>query len=203
MAYDIPVLDEKVKPHQVTTLHMICALAFIVAGVITLRYSYTIAAWGAVMLGIGILITILVMARNKWVISKQVNPLMRIFELFIAISIEVYSIVFQYKFPTVIFGILIAALLFGLLWERTAGDQLSVHLDEEGIKFPTSSGNRNKPWKEVEEVIHRFGILTINCTDNSLLQWNTNSPAIDNKSFESWCSTMVEEGKTKRRNDDW
>jgi hypothetical protein len=203
MSYDVPVIDEKVKPHQVTTLHMVCALAFIVTGAIIVTYNYTIPMWGGAILSAGILLTILVMAKNKWVISKKVNPVIRIIELLLAICIAAYSLQQHWKFPALIFGALSAVILFALFWERTAGSPLSVHLDESGIKLPASSTKRFKPWTEVDEVLLRFGILTINCTDNSLLQWNVADKEIENKALEAWCTTQVEENKSKRRNDDW
>jgi hypothetical protein len=203
MVYDLPVADEKVKPHQVTTLHMICALAFIVTGAIIVVYNYTIPMWGAAILCAGILLTVLVMAKNKWVISRSVNPVIRAMELLIAGCIAAYAVFMQWKFPAGIFGVLCAVIVFAFFWERSATDRQSVHLDKEGIKLPSTSRKRFKPWTEVEQVLLRFGILTINCTDNSLLQWNIIGNETEDEIFEAWCNAQVEENKSKRRNDDW
>lgn len=203
MVYDLPVADEKVKPHQVTTLHMICALAFIVTGMIIVVYNYTIPMWGAAILAVGILLTILVMAKNKWVVSKPVNPIFRVIELLISVSIALYSMVMQWKFPAGIFGVLSAVIIFAFFWERTATDMQFIHLDVKGIKLPATARRRLRPWTEIEQVLLRFGILTINCADNSILQWNIVGNEIEDEIFEAWCSAQVELNRSKRRNDDW
>jgi hypothetical protein len=203
MVYDLPVMDEKVKPHQVTTLHMVCALAFIVTGAIIVVYNYTIPIWGTAILLAGISLTVVVMAKNKWVIGKKVNPVFRIVELLVAISILAYSAIQHWKFPVIIFGSLSAALSFALYWERSTDSGLSVQIDNEGIRLPITARKRFKPWTEVEQVIYRFGTLTINFTDNSFVQWDIPAIGFDDKAFEKYCSTQVEENRSKRRNDDW
>lgn len=201
MVYDLPVVDEKVKPHQVTTLHMISALAFIVTGAIIVVYNYTIPGWGAAILVAGILLTVLVMVKNRWVISRKVNPVFRMAELAMSGGILIYSALQVWKFPIIIFTALTAALLFAIFWERKAGDALFVHLDKDGIKFPPTARKRFRPWTEIENVILRFGILTIDCTDNSLLQWNIAEVKVDDKDFETWCNNRVEEHRSKRLKD--
>lgn len=195
-------MDERVKPHQVTTLHMVCALAFIVTGAIIVVYNYTIPLWGAAILAAGILLTIAVMAKNKWVISKKINPIFRIAELVIAGGVCAYSAMQQWKFPIVIFGALSAAILFALYWERAGGGTLAVHIDDEGIQLPVTTRKRFKPWTEVEAVILRFGTLTIDFTDNSFVQWEIPN-AIDNEPLEAYCTQQIEANRSKRRNDDW
>ena len=81
MEYELPVADKKVKPHQVTALHLICALAFIGTGAIIFVYNYTITYWGLALLIGGIMLTIATIARNKWLITRNINTIFRIVEL--------------------------------------------------------------------------------------------------------------------------
>src|SRR4051812_32960952 len=99
MTFNFPVMNEKVKPHQVTTLHLVCALAFIITGAIIVVYNYTIPAWGAAILIAGIALIVFVMARNKWVISRKINPAFRVMELVISAAIAAYSATQHWKFP--------------------------------------------------------------------------------------------------------
>ena len=203
MVYNLPVIEEKVKPHQVTTLHMVSALAFIVAGTIIVVYNYTIPRWGAAILSVGILLTVLVMAKNKWVISKTINPVFRIAELLISLSISAYSATQHWKFPAGIFGVLSAAIVFAIFWERDTGSPLAVHIDKDGVKLPATVRKRFIPWTEVESIILRFGTLTLSFTDNSVFQWDITNPDFDNEIFEAYCSTQIEVNKSKRLKDDW
>jgi hypothetical protein len=203
MVYDLPLVEEKVKAHHITTLHLVCALAFIGTGAIVAIYNYTLPVWwGLGLLVTGLLILGLTIIKNKWVISKKINLILRIKELLISVLVGVYSFEQHWKFPSLIFGVLSAALLFAFYWERNSGGLLYVHIDDNGLKLPVVR-RRFIPWSEVEQVVLRFGTLTINCIDNHFFQWNILDPDFDNEIFEQFCNVKVEENISKRRNDDW
>ena len=203
MVYELSLEEVKVKPHQVTTLHLMSAFAFIGAGAIILIYNYIITMWGLALLAIGLLLLALTIFKNRWVTGKHTNTPLRIIELAIALSVGIYSATQHWQFPITIFGILSAALLFGIYWERTSGNVLSVHIDDNGVKIPVISRQRFLKWTEVEEVVLRFGTLTVNCVDNSFYQWNIADTGIDSATFEAYCNTQVEANRSKRMNDDW
>ncbi len=202
MEYDLPLAEEKVKPHQVTTLHLVCALGFIGTGAIIAVYNYIIPLWGGALLFAGVLLLGLTIFKNKWVTSKEINPFLRIVELVIALVVAIYSAIQHWKFPTGMFGALSAGLLFALYWERRAGSTLYVHIDDSGLRLPVVR-QRALAWTEVDQVVFRFGTLTINTADNHLFQWNVALPDFDNEIFEAYCSAKIEENRPKRRNDDW
>jgi hypothetical protein len=122
--------------------------------------------------------------------------------LAIAAIVAIYSATQHWKFPTGMFGVLSAGLLFALYWERKAGGTLYVHIDDTGLRLPVVR-QRSLTWVEVDQVVFRFGTLTINTADNHLFQWNIAIPDFDNEIFEAFCSAKIEENRGKRRNDDW
>ena len=203
MAYELSLEDVKVKPHQVTTLHLMSALAFIGTGAIIYVYNFIITRWGAALLVIGVLLLALTIFKNKWVTGGKANTVLRIIELIIALTVGIYSAAQHWKFPVTIFSILSASLIFGIYWERKSGGSLSVYIDDNGLKLPITSRQRFLKWTEVEEVVLRFGTLSVNCVDNRLFQWNIADTIIDSKTFETYCNTLVETNRSKRRNDDW
>ncbi len=202
MEYQLQLADEKVKPHQITTLHLVCSFAFLGAGAIITIYNYTIPVWGLALLLVGIALLALTIFRNSWVNDKKVNPALRIIELVIAITFTVYSLLMQWKFPIVIYGGLSAALLFALFWERKAGSKLYIYVDDDGLRLPVVR-RRFIPWSEVEVIVLKYGTLTINCLDNHLFQWSVSVPEINVDAFDAFCSTKVEESIEKRRNNEW
>ncbi len=202
MVYDLLLEEEKVKPQQVTALHLICAFAFIGAGAIIFRYNFVITMWGLALLIAGIMLLGVILFKNKWVISKKTNPVLRIAELLVALWIAVYSLMQQWKFPVGIFGVLSAAILFALYWERSANKSQSIYIDDEGVKLPVTSRRRFIPWTGIEQVVLRFGTLSIDCVDNRLFQWNIANPEFDNEIFEAYCLAKVEENRSKRRNEE-
>jgi hypothetical protein len=202
MVYDLPLVEEKVKPHQVTTLHLISALAFIGTGAIIFVYNYVITYGGLALLIAGMLLLGLTIFKNKWITGSKINPAIRIIELILALCIAVYSALQHWKFPTGIFGALSAAIIFALYWERKTGSTLFVHVDENGLRLPVVR-RRNIPWVDVEQVVLRFGTLTINLADNHLFQWNIEAGNVNSDVFEAFCNAKVEENRGKRRNDEW
>ena len=63
---------------------------------------------------------------------------------------------------------LCGAITFGIFWERAAGNKLSVSIDEKGVHLPVTAKRRFIPWTEVDEVMFRFGTLSIECVGNHL-----------------------------------
>ena len=203
MGYDLSLEEVKVKPHQVTTLHLMSALAFIGTGAIIFIYNYIITMWGLALLAIGAVLLIFIIFKNSWVTGSKTNTPIRIIELVLALAVGIYSATQNWKFPVTIFGILSASLLFGIYWERASGGSLSIYVDENGIKLPVTARQRFLKWTEVEEVVLRFGTLTVNCTDNRFYQWNIADTGTNSVAFEAYCSTQVEANRAKRRNDGW
>ena len=203
MVYDLPLEEVKVKPHQITTLHLVCALAFIVAGLIIAVYNYVIGTWGGVLLAAGILLAAVTMVKNKWVTSNKVRPVLRVIELLISAAICILSFVKQWKFPEVIFSVLSLTIAFALYWERAADAALKIHIDDNGISLPVTARKRFISWPEVELVVLRFGTLSINCADNRLFQFNVPAYDKDNEILEAYCAAKVEDNRGKRIVDEW
>jgi hypothetical protein len=203
MVYDLPLVEEKIKPHQVTTLHLICALSFIGAGAIIARYNYAIPMWGLILLIEGFSLLLLVIFKNKWITAPRINVIFRVVEFIVAAALTIYSVIQQWKFPIGMFGVLSACILFSMYWERRTGNKLFIQVDEEGLKLPITSRKRFISWPEVEQVVIRFGTLTVDCADNRLFQWNIAGTSFNSDDFEAFCSQQVEENRSKRRNDEW
>jgi len=204
MVYDLPLEEVKVKPHQITTLHLLCALSFTGTGAIIAVYNYTIPVWAALALLIaGVALAVVTIAKNKWVVSNKVTPVLRIAELIVSLSLAGLSVAEWWKFPMGIFGVLSVALLFALYWERSTDRALFIHLDTDGVKLPVTARKRFITWPEVEQVVLRFGTLSINCADNRLIQYTVGDDKVDSEIFEAFCSAQVENNREKRIKDDW
>jgi hypothetical protein len=203
MEFDLPVTGEKVKPQQITALHLFSGLAFVGAGAIIAVYNYEIPRWGGALLVAGLALLALTMFRNRWVVRKPVNRALRIVELAISLAIAALSFVEQWKFPSGIFSVLSAAILFSLYWERDAGQQLYVHIDETGVRLPVTSRRRFIGWAEIEQVLLRYGVLSVDCIDNKLYQTDVAGSTVDEAQFDEWCKAQVQAHIDKRRNDNW
>lgn len=202
MEYKIQLVEEKVKQQQVTSLHLISALAFLGAGAIIFLYNNTIPYWGLGLIVAAIAILALVMGRNRWVTKPANNTVFRIVELTIALALAGYSAMQDWKLPLGIFGVISAALAFSLYWERKSNSAQYVYVDDNGITLP---GVRSKDmrWTGVEKVMLRFGTLSISTADNHMFQWNVHPVTFDATAFEQYCTSKIDANRESRRKDDW
>lgn len=203
MIFELPLTEERVKPHQVTALHLMAAFAFIGSGMI-FHFAYAPAkVWGLALAIGGLLLLLLTIFRNKWLISRSVNRIFRIAELMIMLSLASLAGMHKWTPPAVMFGVLSAAVLFALYWEQTAQSALFVYIDEQGVKLPVTSRRRFISWMDIDQVLIRFGTLTVNCADNRLYQHTIGKADIDMDIFNAFCDKYIAEGKEKRDKNDW
>ncbi|MBA3829406.1 MAG: hypothetical protein H0X33_10760 [Taibaiella sp.] len=197
MIFDLTLAEEKVKPHQVTALHLLVAFIFLGTGALFWLYP-VLKVWGESLLVIGAVLLLIVFLKNKWLLSGKVNTTFRIGELIIIATLIFFAAWKHWRVPTAMFSVLGAALLFALAWERSS-THLQIHVAKEGIQLPITARKRTIDWWEVEKVILKFGTLTIDCVDKRLYQWNVQMTAFDQKQFDAFCDARIEENITKRR----
>lgn len=203
MHYEFPLLEEKVKPHQVTSMHLISSLTFTTAGIIIFVYNFTITYYGLALLMAGISLLTVTIVKNKWLLTAKNNFTFRVIELIISLLMLAYSFYQHWKFPEVIFGIQGIALVAAMYMERSGRAALMLYIDEDGIKLPIPAKKRIIEWKEIDNMILKNGVLSVNCTDNTFMQWNIDQNNIDVISFKVYCEKTISENVSKRVSDDW
>jgi hypothetical protein len=203
MRYELPIVEQRVKPHQVTALHMMAALAFVGAGAIMSLLYEPAKIWGTGLWIIGVLLMIVAMGRNKWLVKPANNRILRIIELLILLSLAIFTTLQKWPPPAIMFGVLTIAVGFALWWESQPEAGVQVVLDDAGIKLPVTSRRRFINWQDADQVIIRFGILTIDCEDNRLYQYNIANTQIDKEAFEEYCRVQIAAGKLKKDKNDW
>ena len=194
--------EDKVNPHQVTTLHLIAAFAFTGAGALFALYYPSSRLWSILLTIAGIVLLILTIKRNKWILQPLINRQIRIVELLILAALTLYSFFNNWTPPALTFGVLTAAVLFGLFWEGGKGGMV-IQIDESGVKMPATKAKRDLTWVEIDQVLLKYGTLTINCADNRLYQWSIAKADFDTETFSAFCNKQIETGKSKRDANDW
>ena len=220
MVFELPLTEEKVKRQQIITLHLIVTFTLIATGVFLILMQYLLnslsgdqrTAFSALTLpnGIGFLtllaglgLLILLVLRNKWLIEKQTNRIVRVIELAVLLCFASFSAMNGLLVPSVIYGIVAAAILFAIYWESVTDNVLYIQIDERGIRMPVTSRKRFLEWWEVESVLLRFGVLTIDCYDNRLFQWNIKTITFDKEDFQRFCSEQIAENREQRKKHVW
>ncbi len=214
MNFELPVTGEKVKPHQSLALHIMIAIALCAFGTISyVFYAFTYIAtkslspvldlkvWGIIMLIFGFVILAITIFRKSWMIYPRNNRIFRIIELAACILFIFLSYGNSLKMPAAIFAILSLGIVFAMFWEGGNNNKLFIDVDDEGIKLPATARTKFLSWTEVDNIIFKFGTLTIDCTNNTLYQWNINSVNFDTQVFETYCNSKIEEHRAKRVKD--
>lgn len=203
MMFELPLTEARVKPHQVIALHLMAGLVMAGCGAILTLIQSPVHILTLALLGAGVLLLGITLLRNKWIKQPKINRLFRIGELMILLCLASYLAMNKFPIPAAMCGILGAAILFAIFWEQQADSPLAIHIDEQGIQLPITSRKRNLRWLDVDQVLLRYGTLTINLHDNRMFQWTVGHIGFDKNSFEQFCSTQIEEGKLKRDPHDW
>lgn len=203
MLYNLPMVEERVKPHQVTSLHLISALSFIITGAIVNIYVFTMKPEGLALLISGLALLTVSIGRNRWLLQSKTNFMFRIGETAIAMFIAISSALAHNKFPATIFGMLTLGLLTSIYLEQFGNKVLMIMIDESGIKLPSPARKTFIAWNEVEHAILKDNVLTINCINNNFYQWNIRKNEIEEEKFEAFCHVQVKENMEKRVVDAW
>lgn len=220
MFFELPLTEEKIKRQQVITLHLIVTFLLIATGVFLLLLQYFINslsgsqraalitftipnAAGTIILFCGLLMTALLIFRHGWLIEKRVNRMVRIAELLVLLCFASFAAINSLMVPAIIYGIAAGAILFAIYWESVSDSTLYIHVNERGIKLPVTSRKRFLEWWEVENVLLRFGVLTIDCCDNRLFQWNIKAISFDKESFQRFCTKHISESREMRKKYVW
>ena len=128
------------------------------------------------------------------------NHGVRIIELILFVIFTVIALRYQVIYPAIIFGIVCVALIYALFWENKTGER-NVIINEVGILTPKANTDPLK-WHEIQHVVLRFGIITIDCLDNRLLQWNIQDITFDEDIFSEFCKAQIA-ANIKNRGKNW
>lgn len=224
MKFTIELQEQKVKPHQVTALHLMVGFALIAAGgflaTVLQLMSIMPFSWRHigkdepinihailwpeyVLIVTGLVILAVAMFRNKWLRRPANNTMFRLVELSACSAVAVYAAWSEAWVLAGIFGVLSATILFAYSAEKNISGALTLRIDDAGIRLPNLGRRRNIRWTEAETVILRHGTITVNCVDNTLYQWVVKGHVENTEAIETFCTEHIEAAKPHRRRDNW
>lgn len=225
MVFEVPLAKQNVKPHQVTAMHLLAALAFVAVASIMLLVNNmvielpdapapavqkeqiavfdTVDMGSSIVLAIGVFILLATLFRNRWLTTPLNNNIFRLVESYLSLGIAIYFLARGWNLPCAIFTLLTITLAFAKFAEKGKLKHKHVIFTQDDIKLPIGLRTSQLKWTEVEQVLLRHGTLTINGINNKLYQWMTASHQIDTNAFEEFCAAQIEEAKKDRKKYDW
>lgn len=216
MNFKIELADNRYKPHQVTSLHLITGFGILGIGAFTLLLGN--ADWiktvfhkpiisgsllGCFCMAYGLAVLFVCFFRNQWLQVQSNNKNVRKIHIaVVAVALLVFALS-QWWLAAGICAVIAIANLFALYYEQKIRAALFVMLNEENILLPATARRKQLDWWEVERVLLRHGTLTIDCSNNVLYQWNIKNNTTDVATFESFCTQQIENSNEKRAQNNW
>lgn len=183
MNFQFTVRTDGVRPHQTMALHWMVALAWMGAGAMAHRL-HSEAPWG---LGLGILGLILLSlgwTKSRWMQRPKVNGPLRLVEAGIMAGFSFYA-ARQGWWPALItLGGLTLAVLYAYTQEKHRQRSRMILISEAGVQIPGKWKSLHRGWDEMENLLYRQGIVTINDREGRFLQFRVHPPAEDWKPME-------------------
>lgn len=105
--------------------------------------------------------------------------------------------------PAVLFLVLALLATAAAIFEKRVPADTVIEVDEKGVQKRAGLKTKLLPWHNLQRVLYRRGILTIDALDNRLQQYAVSAPEIDSQIFEAFCAQQVAAAIPKRRKDDW
>ena len=179
----IQVVNNRIKNNQVTALHLMVGLLFIVLGLVTVMVPSTIKTLkymyleniGWLYFLFGIFLIIISIFYNKKVIQTKKNQVLRIIEIIALSIIIVYSIIHEWYLPASYCFAALIGVGFAYLWEKQALKEFNILLSDQGVSVPKIWSNTQIHWKDIKYIILKHNVITIDCKDNKLIQYSINS----------------------------
>lgn len=209
MVFELPVNEQRVKPHQLVALHLIIGfvlLAFSGVALLMNRAIETNILMKTAVIAVFIFCIVLIGAsifRSRWLKKTAVNNVVRLVEFVVVILISIYFLSYAMHIPAALFAVLAALVIVSIIWERKSNAPMFITISEQGIHIPLSLKKRQLHWAEVENVILRFGTLTINTVGNHMYQWMLGDHKVDEEQFTIFCKAHIEAAKKDRKKYDW
>lgn len=211
MQFEIPIEDTRGKRSYIISLHLVVCFLLIVTGIFEFvlylffaksagdkfHYFHLLKWGGPLTTLLGFVLLGFLIFKNKWLDHTAVNRTVRFAELILFAGFAIAAWKLDVVYPAAMFGIIAVCLLLALFWETKSGER-KVIINEEGIITPKATGSQQLRWYEVQNIILKFGIITIDCVDNRLLQWNIKSFSVDEELFRDFCTAKIAAGLKER-----
>jgi hypothetical protein len=196
---------------RMTTLHLMLAvmLSGMGAGCFALYWFTSVSptfthaftpflVFGACSMLAGVAIAVTSIFNKQWLMHGRRSVMLRIAETAVlAIGCAVFAYAGQ-KLPAVIFGVVAIVIAVAAVWESRKPTEHKVAISDKGITLPRKGSMQTLKWLEVEGVLLRHGIITIELTGNRLIQHEVLSEGTDVERLEDYSKQQIEQHAEQR-----
>lgn len=222
MEFQIPIQIATKNPKRWNTaLHLIAVFTLLITGGFLLLYQniwqrlpeterqklteLTVAPWKCwLLLAAGVMLQLSVLFAGKWLQQKPVNRIVRVLELLLIGTLAGLAFWQQIYMPGILYSMVCGLIVYSFYQDTQINRVPEVLVDAKGVQVPLGALSRQIKWPEIERVLLKHGVLTIDCLDNRLYQWNIlKAERTDMGAFQEFCQQQIEQAIPLRRKDDW
>ncbi|RYD52852.1 MAG: hypothetical protein EOP52_01520 [Sphingobacteriales bacterium] len=129
--------------------------------------------------------------------------LLRVLELLLLAGGAVLFFLNDWIVPAVLSGILAGLAIVAALYEIKTPADTVIQISGEGVFRKAGLKSTHLRWRELQQVLYRRSILTIDCVDNRLYQYPVQAPQIDGPLFEAFCADQIAQALPDRQKANW
>jgi Trp operon repressor len=213
MQYVLPLTPADTgSTRRMTTLHLM--LAFVLCGIGAgsfVLYWFTFmspkftgayrpfAVLGGCSIVVGLGIATTTIFYKNWLMEGRRNFWLRVAEVIaIGAASLTFALMGQMR-PAILFGVVDAAIILAAVWELRKPTAQKAIIDEHGITLPKGSFTQLLRWSEIENVLLRHSILSIELIGNRLVQRSIHEAAtFDAASIERFSQNLIRQYEKQR-----
>jgi hypothetical protein len=194
--------DQSLSTRRMTTLHLMLAIALCGYGLgfmIIFWFIYRpFAGFGLASFIGGLLIGTLAVMNKRWLTKGKRSLILRFVEIGLFASGAVFFAVAGQLIPAVVFSVVAALIGVAAAWETKSPGAQKIIIDAEGVILPKGMMQKLIRWDEIEGLIFRHSILTIELTENRLVQRSIGDAQIEAAELEAFSAEQIERHAEKR-----
>lgn len=212
MEYQVLLEGKQVKKNQVTGMHLMAGFLLLVMGFITWLVPDKVKQEQQLLLNIagilcslfGLSIVFISIFLNKRIIQGKGNFILRIAEAGVLGAIIIYSLLQQWYLPAAYSGAGLLGIILAYYWEKNGKKTRTALFNDEGITIPGLGRKTRMRWQELNRILLRHHILTVDCHDNKLFQLpidRNRQLNFDKEEFEQYCTLQIAAKKHLQQKD--
>jgi hypothetical protein len=201
MQFELRLTDSEAGPsRRLTSLHLM--LAFVLCGIgvngLVLYWFRAqlqhfpqdyqpFALFGIVSFLAGLAIFGMFLFNRRWLMKGRRSLMLRIAEIALLLVSCVLFFQIGQRVPGFVFGVMTALVSAAAVWEFMLPKAQIILINETGIRIPKGGLSKSYNWVNIERVILRHGILSIELDGNKLLQCPVIPAGVDVAALEAFC----------------
>lgn len=213
MQYVLPLTPANTNStRRMTTLHLM--LAFVLCGIgagclvlywftaVSEKFAHAyrpFAIMGACSMLVGFGVAAIAVFNKQWLMQGRRSFWLRLFEVLMLAGIAATFAVFGQWRPAALFGFIGLAITVAAFWEWRKPVAEEAVIAEAGISLPKGTYNRLIRWSEIESVLLRHSILSIELIGNRLIQRSMRQDATpDTGAVEAFAKKYIQQYEKER-----